>query len=239
MSNTPPESQWHPLPLVIGTLFALILFASWLWDPTRSLWQALDDRAFWAMNRSLAEGAVWQQFWAVTNNRAFDLAAAVAMIGLFAHYALLRDRRNLRRHIATGLIMVLTLLISVQVGKALPIERPSATMEYPDALRLSTLVPDIDTKDYSSDSFPGDHGLVLLVCAGFIARFMPPVYGLIGMLFVVVFTMPRLMSGAHWLTDEIVGALSLGTLALCWMLATPLEQRLRHPLESWLRRRGL
>jgi membrane-associated phospholipid phosphatase len=85
-------------------------------------------------------------------------------------------------------------------------------------------VTDIPTKDFSSDSFPGDHGLVLLLCAGFAMIYLPLPHGLLALMFMVLFTLPRLMSGAHWVTDEIVGALSLGLIALSWLFATPLHQ---------------
>jgi membrane-associated phospholipid phosphatase len=110
------------------------------------------------------------------------------------------------------------------ISKELPIVRPSATALFPEALRLSQLVTDIPTKDFSSDSFPGDHGLVLLLCAGFAMIYLPLPHGLLALMFMVLFTLPRLMSGAHWVTDEIVGALSLGLIALSWLFATPLHQ---------------
>jgi membrane-associated phospholipid phosphatase len=187
------------------------------------------------MNNSLAEGELWQQFWAVTNNRAFDLAAASSMLLLFAHRALLRDREQLLRYIAIGILMIVSVVLMLQFGKWIPIERPCGTIVYPEALRLSELVPHIDTKDMSDDSFPGDHGLVLLLYAGFILYNLPRSYGLLALLLMVIFTIPRLMSGAHWLSDELVGAVGLGLSSLSWILATPLHDRVVNRLEAKLR----
>ncbi|WP_084609653.1 phosphatase PAP2 family protein [Sedimenticola selenatireducens] len=224
--NDTMNAGWHKTPLILANLLALLLMLSWLVEPTRGLWQALDEQLFWAMNRSLDWSEGWRRLWAVANNRAFDLVAAVAMLLLFAHQALLRDRKRLQHYIAVGLMMFITLLLMLAISKELPIERPSATAQFPEALRLTQLVPDIPTKDYSSDSFPGDHGLVLLLCAGFAVAYLPRIHGLLALLFMVIFTMPRLMSGAHWVTDEIVGALSLGLITLSWLFATPLHRRL-------------
>jgi membrane-associated phospholipid phosphatase len=235
------EARWRPLPLLAGNLLAAALFLSWLLEPTRSLWLDLDNWAFWSMNNSLAEGDLWRQFWAVTNNRAFDLVAAFAMLLLFAHQALLKEREHLYRYIAVGLLMTVSVLVIVKSGKWLPIERPSGTFIYPDALQLSDLVPHIDTKDISEDSFPGDHGLVLLICTGFFLYNLPRIHGLLALLFMVVFTVPRLVSGAHWLTDELVGAVGWGCLGLSWILATPLHDKVVSWLEAGLqrlRRRG-
>ncbi len=217
------EPRWRPLLLLTGNLIALLLFASWLLEPTRSLWLALDEQVFWAANHSLAEGELWQKTWAIANNRAFDLVAAAAMILLYAHFVFFRDRENLTRYIAIGVLMTISILVIVKTGKWIPIERPSGTFIYPEALRLSDLLPHINPKDASDDSFPGDHGLVLLICAGFIAFYLPRTYAAFALLFTVIFTVPRLMSGAHWLTDELVGAIGWGSLGLSWILATPLQ----------------
>jgi membrane-associated phospholipid phosphatase len=232
------ESNWHPIALLCANLVAIVLFASWLLEPTRSLWLALDESFFWATNRSLAEGELWRQIWAVANHRAFDLVAALSMLSLYGHYALLRQREHLTHYIAIGLLLTIAIILIVQGSKLIPIDRPSATMVYPEALRLSKLVPYIATKDIASDTFPGDHGLVLLLFAGFILYNMPRTYGVIALLFAVIFTLPRLMSGAHWLSDELVGAIGVGSLALGWIFATPLHDRVVDWLERKLTRKS-
>jgi membrane-associated phospholipid phosphatase len=229
-------SGWYPTPLILCNLLGLALMTSWLLEPTRSLWLALDAQVFWAMNDSLRWGSGWQILWAIANNRAFDLVAAAFMGMLFVHQALWADRGQLKRYIALGLFMLLTVLITAQIGKALPIERPSATAQFTQALHLSELVPQIPTKDYSGDSFPGDHGLALLLCAGFAFIYLPRLHALLAAFFMFAFTLPRLMSGAHWLTDEIVGALAIGAIVLGWLFATPLHN---HALGWFERRLGI
>ncbi len=230
------HGQWRPLILIFANLFGILLFASWLLEPTRSLWMQLDNWAFWAMNNSLAEGRTWQWLWAITNQRLFDLVAAASMLLLYGHRSLIGDRENLNRYIAIGILLLLTALIASQIGKALPIDRISGTFEYPEALRVSNLVP-VLAKDTAIDSFPGDHGLILLLFAGFVSFFMPRSYGVIALIMMIAFTLPRLMSGAHWLTDEIVGALSIGVIFLSWVLATPLQGIALDKIEGWVERR--
>jgi len=233
-STSDTHSLWRLQILILCNLFAIILFASWLLEPTRSLWMKLDVWSFWAMNNSLAEGKTWQWFWAITNNRAFDLVPAFCMLLLYSHCSLRNDRKNLNRYIAIGILLVITVLVASQLGKAIPIKRPSATFAFPEALRISQLVPEIMTKDTASDSFPGDHGLILLLYAGFVAFFMPRIYGILAALMVIPFTLPRLMSGAHWLTDEIVGAIAVGMITLSWVLATPLHNIAVDLFEGWV-----
>ncbi len=236
MSPISIQDQWRPTVLILANLFGIILLASWLLEPTRSLWMELDNQAFWAMNNSLAEGRAWQWLWAVTNNRLFDLVPAGCMLLLFVHRGIIKDRKNLSRYIAIGILLFITILIASQVGKALPIERQSATFEFPEALRISQLVPELSPKDTSGDTFPGDHGLILLLYAGFISFFMPRAYGVIAAGMMIVFTLPRLMGGAHWLTDEIVGALSIGVIFLSWILATPIHHIALNKIEGWVQR---
>ncbi len=235
MSSPYISGQWRPTALILANLFGIILFASWLFEPTRSLWMELDNTAFWAMNNSLAEGRTWQWLWAITNHRLFDLVAMASMLLLYCHRSLIGDRENVNRYIAIGILLLLTALIASQIGKALPIERISGTFEYPEALRVSQLVP-VAAKDTAIDSFPGDHGLILLLFAGFVSFFMPRSYGITASIMMVAFTLPRLMSGAHWLTDEIVGALSIGVILLSWILATPLHRWALDVIEGWVMR---
>lgn len=48
----------------------------------------------------------------------------------------------------------------------------------------------------------------------------------IALLIVVIFAFPRVMIGAHWLTDIVVGSLSAVLIGLPWVLMTPLSDRL-------------
>jgi membrane-associated phospholipid phosphatase len=46
-----------------------------------------------------------------------------------------------------------------------------------------------------------------------------------GILLAPVFVFPRMFSGAHWLTDTLVGGTVFTLLAASWALATPLFYR--------------
>lgn len=223
---------WNLKFLVVSNVFAILLFSSWLYEPTRSLWIAIDTSAFWAMNDSLRWCEVWQWIWALANNRGFDLISAIGMVSVFAHYALKYDRNNLHRYFAILVFTGLTALLAMEIGTAIPIERPSATQQFSDVVRLSELVTEIKTKDSSGDSFPGDHGTALIVFAGFALFYLSRRHGLVASLLAVVFAMPRLMSGAHWLSDELVGALSVALIVLSWIFATPLHHIVLKRLES-------
>lgn len=219
------NTLWKPMALIFAALGAVSLLLSWLLEPTRNLWLQLDNRVFWAMNNSLAWGKAWQWLWAVANNRAFDLVAAAAMLSLFASQVMGGKRNDLHRLLSILLLTVITAIFAVQIGKAIPVERSSPTVDYQNVLLLSELIPQIVTKDTATDSFPGDHGLVLFIVAGFVIFYLPRFQAVLACCFAIIFTLPRLMGGAHWLTDEIVGAVSITLLVLSCFFATPLHKK--------------
>ncbi len=65
------------------------------------------------MNNSLTANRTWQIFWAIANNRTFDLLAGGSMVALFAHYALLKDRSNIRYYIAVGLLLTVMVILAL------------------------------------------------------------------------------------------------------------------------------
>lgn len=42
----------------------------------------------------------------------------------------------------------------------------------------------------------------------------------------IVFSLPRIMSDAHWMTDVVVGAGSIACVVLSWMLLTPASDKI-------------
>lgn len=144
-----------------------------------------------------------------------------------------QDRNGKRRMILLGVIMLFTAVVLNQCGHLLATRRPSPTNYFTDIYRVSQLTG-IDTKDDSTSSFPGDHGMMLLIFAGYMWRFFTFRSFLLAMLIVVVFSLPRIMIGAHWLTDIVVGSLSVVLVGLSWWLLTNACQRCLHWLDQQL-----
>jgi membrane-associated phospholipid phosphatase len=234
--TTERSDSWHPAVFGVGCVLSVVYLASWFFEPTRSLWQVLDDKVFWAFNDSLASAAWWQVLWAVANNRAVDIVAALSMIGLFAHFVLCRARDRTDFFVAVGLMLTGLILIGNRISAVLPVERKSPTLLYPDALRLTRLVPWIPTKDTAGDCFPGDHAMVLFLCAGVISYYLPRAYAVVAWVLAAVFMLPRLVGGAHWLTDDLVGAAAVAGFVLSCALATPLHGVVTRRLEPWVGR---
>ena len=226
--------DWHPLAFALGCGSGVILLATWFIEPTRSLWLVLDERFFFLVNDSLVTAGAWQDFWALANNRIFDVVSALTFVGLFTYFVGRHRRDQLVRFVARGLLLTGMVVAAKQIAEALAmvVNRKSPTLVFPDAVRLSELVPEIPTKDVGYVVFPGDHATILLVCAGFLTFYLPRRYAVIGWIATVIFSAPRLVSGGHWLTDDIVGAVAVAGFILTYVFATPLHRVITDRLEQ-------
>lgn len=220
------------LPLILLLNAAgVVLFLSWLLPTNHGFWFPLDSGIFHYFNQQLVESRAFLWFVALTNNRAFDGCSLLAM-GVLMLWFWRRETPHGRREIVLmGITMLLTAVVLNQLGQRLPIVRPSPTLTFTDIHRVSDLLS-IPTKDASKDSFPGDHGMMLLIFVGFMWRYFGQKAFIIALAIFAVFALPRLMIGAHWFSDIFVGSLSVVLVGLPWCLLTPLSDK----IIGWLNR---
>jgi membrane-associated phospholipid phosphatase len=81
---------------------------------------------------------------------------------------------------------------------------------------LSEVLPGLENvKDASRRSFPGDHAMTLFLLCGFIFWLTKSIpFRIVTVVVTVFFTLPRLISGGHWLTDLLMGSLPIAIFAL-------------------------
>lgn len=212
--------QWKRL---LGlNVTGLLLLLSWAL-PHGLPWTDLDDRIFWTFNQWITpDNGTWDDVLALLNTRFFD-AASFGVMGVLFTIGMRRDPRSdrLRRWFGIGVTMVLTAgVMALVTNKAISYGHPSPTRFFEHAARLTDIVS-IPTKDSASNSFPGDHGLMLMIFAGFMLRFADRRTASWSVAFVLLLSAPRIMVGAHWFSDVYMGALSIALLALPWVLCTP------------------
>lgn len=215
------------LPLILLLNAAgLALFLSWYLPVNHGFWFPIDSGIFHFFNEQLVKSQAILWLVAITNNRAFDGCSLLAMGCLMLSFWLKEDAAGRRRIIIIGLVMLLTAVVINQLAQGLmPVKRSSPSLFFPDIHRVSELL-NISTKDASKDSFPGDHGMMLLIFASFMLRYFGKKAFAIALIIVVVFAFPRVMIGAHWLTDIVIGSLSAVLIGVPWCLMTPLSDRL-------------
>ncbi|HFF8946300.1 TPA: phosphatase PAP2 family protein [Serratia marcescens] len=209
------------LPFIIFfNLLGVALFLSWFLPANHGGWFTLDSAIFFFFNRHLATDPAFLHLVAITNNRAFDVISLLAMGLLYLYFYLKQDAAGRRRLVITGVVMLLTAVVLNQLGHLLPVKHPSPTLTFDNIHRVSELTG-IPTKDASSDSFPGDHGMMLIIFSCFMLRYFGRGAFAVALLITLVFSLPRVMIGAHWFTDIAVGSLSVVLVGASWVLMTP------------------
>ncbi|EMW3572510.1 phosphatase PAP2 family protein [Yersinia enterocolitica] len=211
--------------ILLLNLLGIALFFSWYIPANHGFWFKIDLAVFFYFNQHLLSSPPFLHLVAITNNRAFDVISLICMGLLYLYFYMKETTAGRRRLIVTGFVMLLTAVILNQLGHLLPVSHPSPTLTFENINRVSELTG-IPTKDASSDSFPGDHGMMLMIFACFMLRYFSRSAFAIALLIVVLFSMPRIMIGAHWFTDIAVGSLSIVLVGMSWVLMTPLSDKI-------------
>jgi membrane-associated phospholipid phosphatase len=256
--------NWHPVVLLLCILAAKMLYLTWLVhetpptgvklntdspvyeffsfassDAIRDFWERADHKTFTLFNGSLKGNRTWAGFWAVANSRAFDLIAGVAMGVIILCYLRRDNKRYAKKGFAFCLVvLVFTVLCSqIIINSICKYKRHSPTKILPEkSVLLSEHFPVVKPKDKSSRSFPGDHAIILFSFAFsflIIGKFR---YGASLLAVAVLFALPRLFSGAHWLTDIKVGTGFILLVTLGLLFATPLYRYLMKYSLIWTER---
>ncbi|RLM27254.1 hypothetical protein BIY29_03260 [Brenneria alni] len=221
------------LSIFLLNVLGIGLFFSWYLPPNHSFWFRLDSHIFLYFNQLLTQSPMFLQLVAITNLRAFDGCALFMMGLLYLSFYLKATQPARRRLLIIGIVMLLTALVLNQLGHLLPVQHVSPTLYFSDINRVADLT-DIAAKDASQDSFPGDHGMMLMIFAAFMLRYFTRTAFAASVVIVVIFSLPRIMIGAHWFTDIAVGSLSVVLVGLSWWLLTPASDALINLLNCYL-----
>ena len=225
-----PTDRWAWDVFVRFHVIAAVLFVSWIVPFTRVAWDLVDVSWFRVLNGSLSLGDGWLLFWGAANHRSVDLISGslCAAIIIWWLWGERRETQN-RRAVALGALaiplLVLPFTVHILIRTVLPFQRHSPTLVVDEALRFSDLLPGLATKDISIYSFPGDHSFILFSVAFFFWFYAERRFFLAMLVLAIVFSLPRLVGGAHWLTDDIVGGVAPALIVVAWVCATPFAYR--------------
>ncbi|MBX3505048.1 MAG: phosphatase PAP2 family protein [Parvibaculum sp.] len=218
------ERRWNKAHLAVWGGLSILLFGSWLLPATREIWDVIDVAFFRALNETVTWGQGFAAFWALTGDRLFDVFSALVLAGFYLIVITRGGMKEFRHGLAFGAatVVLLGLVIMLQ-REMISFPRYSPSMALDTYHSIQDFIGWSRAKEGSNTSFPGDHATVsmLLTLAWWLAYGWR--VGLIAAGLTVIFTLPRLAAGAHWLTDVLVGggfvtfavaALFLGTPAL-------------------------
>lgn len=214
--------------LLLWHVIAALLFASLFWPVTKIYWDVVDIAFFKMINSTLKDHPFWQLFWALANHKLADWVEDLCVLCFFIAYVRQTHRTLRKRKIAELLFCILYIgaiiyfINRILFRENLCIPRLSPTLVVDDSVRLSEEITWMSIKDDSSYSFPGDHGTTALLFAASFSYLAGWRLGLLASLYAAFLCMPRLITGAHWLSDVIVGSGTITIVFLSWAFCTPM-----------------
>ena len=96
----------------------------------------------------------------------------------------------------------------------------------PDFFRISSVVKWIKIKEFASTSYPSGHGCTLVLFPLIVSHLMGRKLGWLALLISIPFALPRIITGAHWTSDFLLGSIPLAMFNLGWYLHTPVHTTL-------------
>lgn len=244
------DSKWNlKLLFTIYALVAFFIFTLFC-KSTKGFWIPLDTGCFRMLNSWIAESSFFQNLWAMANHRMTDWFEDFVFVLFFA-WVIKATPEELRiRKIAECIfILFYSALVHLAINETLfrgllHIQRKSPTLILDSFVDLSEKVSWIKVKVKSPKSYPGDHATVaILFMAGFLylgrknfkimcASFL---YG-------ITLILPRLVVGAHWLTDVLFGSVFIVlvpfSLAFCSPIASLVIQKIERRIlatSDWIK----
>lgn len=216
------ERRWNAKHLAVWGSLSVLLFVSWLVPVTRAAWDVFDVAAFEALNATVTWGRGFAAFWALTGDRLFDVFSALVLAAFYLAVISRHGMEEFRHGLAFGAatVVLLGLVIMLQ-REMISFPRFSPSLALDSYHSIQDFVGWSRAKEGSNSSFPGDHATVSMLLTlvwwlGYGWR-----VGLIATGLTIVFSLPRLAAGAHWMTDVLVGGGFVTFAAAALVLGTP------------------
>src|SRR5579871_4328974 len=233
------NSCWKIKILLLCHFIGALLLASLFWPVTKGYWETIDIAFFKCINSTLRDHPYWQLFWAYANHKLADWVEDLCILCFFIAYVR-QGHRDLRKRKVAELVFIVFYIAAilyfinrVLFRENLDIPRLSPTLVIEDSVHLSDEIPWMKIKDEASKSFPGDHGTTALLFAASFSYLAGWRLGLFASLYGAFLCMPRLITGAHWLSDVVVGSGSITIIFLSWMFCTPLFDKATALIEGF------
>lgn len=214
----------------LGRGLALMIISLILWNISFTKEYILKSDYFLAnlINPTLKHIYI-AKFWAIFNKKFEIYLNAIIILGLNLYYIYISPKSNKITAISNVLLLWGYMEICVNVVNyiffdLLEVRRNSPSIEITYYIKLSEVFNDIKIKDSSTKSFPSGHAFAMFYWLFFSAKFMPKKLIFLGFFVAVFFSLPRLFSGAHWLSD-LVFAIFVADFCVNILISTPLYER--------------
>ncbi len=235
--------KWKPFLISFGVI--AFLWISFLSPWTSHFWQTLDLAVFKTLNGALRGNTFLKYFWALVNHKRMDLVEDVIFL-LFFIWGIKDAPKELRWKKTAEFIFIILLAACVvffinrnllRYNVFIPRESPSLVVS--PCVKITQEIPWQGLKDETIASFPGDHATTLLLFGFLFSAFVPRRLAMAAWGYVIFRSLPRLVVGAHWLSDIAVGSVTIALFFAACFLYTPLGtlaigiiERLKRPLSK-------
>jgi Kdo2-lipid A phosphotransferase len=215
--------------LLLCHLLIALLISTFLWPMTKPYWDQCDIFFFRLLNDPLRGNKFLQIFWAFANHKLADWIEDCAILIFFFLYVKQSSEKTRRRKVCELLFCVLYIgsiiffVNRVLFRETLTLYRDSPTLLLDNCVYLSDELPWMHIKDTSPKCFPADHATTALLFAGSFFYFAGWRLGSLAIIYSIFLCLPRMVTGAHWLSDILAGSGPIVLFFLGWALATPLH----------------
>ena len=189
-------------------------------------WRLIDSGVYFFFLSCFEYSSLFASLTAFMCTRYFDVIALALAGLLYLYFFWPEPPAGKRRMLGIGLTMIFVGGLFTLAPELLGFGRHSPALYYSQCVGTLADFTDLPAKIASADSFPSDHGMVLVVLTGFLWRYFGRRGLLGGCLLFWLCTTPRFIGGAHWFSDIYAGSLGIGLLILPWLLLTPVSDRL-------------
>ncbi len=208
-------TQKHIFRFTLFMLLSCLLILMWLIPVTGEYFNKFDRAVYYFLNGTLKDKNNWQMLWAVTNAHIFDLAEGVfVLVMLLFHMYTKSNLNNNVKPLGRFILFIVFIVISIIVNKIVVLfslefidyHRQSPSLVLDGGIRLSEIITSFEFKDASKDCFPGDHAAILLCSTFYFFIYGNKKVGFVSCFVLLPLILPRLVVGAHWFTDCLIGS---------------------------------
>ena len=232
--------QWRVKPLLVTHLLIAAGFITLFSPLTHGFWQTIDLFFFKMLNSTLEWGRPWQVLWAIANHKYADWVEDFVILIFSCMYIHAGPKgTKLYRTAQILFICLYSALIIFFVNKTIfhdwiKISRDSPTLVVDASIKLSDHISWLKIKDGSTKSFPGDHATTAIIFGATFIYLGSIKMKICASIYAVFLCLPRMILGAHWLTDVIIGSGSIALFFLMWAVCSPLSNRCIKAIENFL-----
>lgn len=229
--------QWDFEKIMKNISISILIILSFFLPHTRALWNELDNIFFFLLNKTLLLGKPIQYFWAYFNSSIADRMQDIVFVFAFI-YIYLKSPKEKKRDVIfnlffTALAIFLTIFfINRGIFKVWKVHRESPTLIFDSAIRLSKLITDMKVKDISHHSFPADHATTAILLTSLYYRFSTSRIRYPLTVYALFLCLPRMVTGAHWLSDALVGSVPIVLISWAFFFYTPFYATLKRGFDT-------